>query len=67
MLEWDDDEGRRSIDFFVNSKARRNGFLHRACVIGMPPRLDAMDNNWSEYRETDKGSDVYHVIRKGRI
>lgn len=52
-LEWDEDEGRRSIDFFVNSKARRNGFLHRACVIGTLPRLDAMDNNWSEYRAND--------------
>ena len=52
-LEWDDGEGRHSIDFFVNSKARRGGFVHRACMLGVPPRLDAMDNNWSEYRANE--------------
>lgn len=48
-MEWEESDGKHSLDFFVNSKAKRNGFLHRACMIGMPPRLDNVDNNWAEY------------------
>lgn len=53
LIEWEENAERRSIVFFVHSKARRGGFLHRACVIGAMPRLDAMDNNWSEYRANE--------------
>lgn len=63
-FEWEEDNGRHSIDFFVNSKERRGGFLHRACVIGIPPRLDAMDDNWTVYRAND---DKLFVKRSAKI
>ena len=52
-LEWEEEYGKTSIDFFVNSKKTRSGFMHRACVIGMPPRLDSSMSNWSEYKSND--------------
>lgn len=42
-----------SVDFFVNSKKTRNGFMHRACVIGSLPRLDDMGTNYEEYRSNE--------------
>lgn len=51
-LEWDDNES--SVDFFVHSKSTRSGFMHRACAIGLLPRLDDMGNSWSEYRLNDE-------------
>ena len=48
-MEWNADNGVRSVDFFVHSKSTRNGFMHRACVLGCLPRLDEKGNNWSEY------------------
>lgn len=53
-IEWEEDDGRHSVDFFVNSKSTRSGFLHRACVIGCLPRLDSNGNDWSEYRINDQ-------------
>jgi len=53
-MTWGEDgEPDHSIDFFVNSKAKRNGFLHRACVIGLLPRLDSSATNWGEYQKND--------------
>jgi hypothetical protein len=41
------------VDFFVHSKKTRNGFMHRACVIGPLPRLDEKDNDWDRYRRNE--------------
>ena len=54
-MEYDTKDGdKTAVDFFVNSKGARNGFMHRACVIGHLPRLDDSDTNWSDYRANDK-------------
>lgn len=54
-MEYDAKDGNKtSVDFFVNSKGARNGFMHRACVIGHLPRLDDSDTNWSDYRANDE-------------
>lgn len=54
-MEYDTKDGdKTSVDFFVNSKGARNGFMHRACVIGHLPRLDDSDTNWNEYRANDE-------------
>lgn len=53
-MKWKEDDLDHSIDFFVNSKAKRSGFLHRACMIGVPPRLDASDNDWEKYRANNE-------------
>ena len=45
-----ENEEESYVDFFVNSKKTRNGFMHRACVIGPLPRLDDMGTNYTEYR-----------------
>lgn len=43
-----------TLDFFVHSKGTRNGFMHRACVIGVIPRLDNMDTDWEKYLANDR-------------
>ena len=43
-----------TLDFYVHSKGTRNGFMHQACVIGIVPRLDDMNTNWSEYQANDR-------------
>lgn len=43
-----------TLDFFVHSKGTRNGFMHRACVLGSVPRIDDMNTNWSEYQANDR-------------
>jgi len=53
-FEWEEEDGKRSIDFFVHSKKTRNGFLHRACALGPVPRLDETSNDWASYRANDE-------------
>ena len=48
-----DNGGISSVDFFVNSKKTRTGFMHRACVIGSLPRLDDMENDYGKYRVSE--------------
>ncbi len=51
---WNDDKGcEHSIDFFVHSRKTRNGFLHEACVLGDPPRLDSIDERYGNYIDND--------------
>ena len=50
----EDGNAGRGVDFYVNSKKSRNGFLHRACVIGSLPRLDEKGNDWAEYRANEE-------------
>ncbi len=40
-------------EFFVHYKKTRNGFVHRACVIGALPRLDEKDNDWDRYKANE--------------
>lgn len=42
-----------SVDFFVNSKKTRSGFMHRACVIGYLPRIDDMGTDYEKYRANE--------------
>lgn len=46
-------ETEKTLDFFVQGKKTRNGFLHRACAIGPIPRLDDTENNWKEFATND--------------
>jgi len=48
-----DDGGVSSVDFFVNSKAKRGGFMHRACVIGYLPRIDDIGTDYGKYRANE--------------
>lgn len=59
VLEWD----CRSVDFFVHSKGTRNGFMHRACVIGYLPRLDETGKDWNEYRRNEDKLSAKRVSR----
>ena len=53
-MEYMKDNGEiSSVDFFVNSKKTRTGFMHRACVIGFLPRLDEMETDYGKYRVND--------------
>ena len=53
-MEYMKDNGEiSSVDFFVNSKKTRTGFMHRACVIGFLPRLDDMETDYGKYRVND--------------
>ena len=53
-MKWSDVSGcEHKTDFYVNSKNTRNGFMHRACVVGPLPRLDDMGKDWSQYRENE--------------
>ena len=49
VINWDGG----SVDFFVHSRGTRNGFMHRACVIGSLPRLDETGKNWDEYKRNE--------------
>ena len=53
VFTWKDVDRERSVDFFVHSKGTRNGFMHRACVVGPLPRLDEMWKDWSQCRENE--------------
>lgn len=54
-MKWSDVSGcEHKTDFYVNSKNTRNGFMHRACVIGMLPRLDEMSGDLENYAKNDK-------------
>lgn len=49
------DGGKRSLDFFVHSKARKSGgLMHRAVAIGAVPRLDEEDADWRAYKENEE-------------
>lgn len=52
-FQWGHEGYKHSVDFFVNSKKTKNGFMHRACVIGNLPRLDDMGKDWTEYRNNE--------------
>lgn len=54
-----------SVDFFVHSKGTRNGFMHRACVIGVLPRLDDMGKDWSQYRDNEDKLFGKRVVKVG--
>lgn len=54
-MSWKCQEGDEvEVDFFVNRKKTKNGFMHRACVIGQLPRLDDTETNWQRYRQDDE-------------
>ena len=44
-IKWGDGH---TVTFYVNSRPARNGFIHRACVIGVLPRLDDTTADISE-------------------
>lgn len=53
-MEYMKDDGEiSSVDFFVNSKGTRMGFMHRACVIGYLPRMDDMGTDYGKYRANE--------------
>lgn len=53
-LAWKDSKGSdHSIDFFVHSRKTRNGFLHEACFLGTPPRLDGIDARYGDYHDNE--------------
>jgi len=53
-FKWEDaNKERHSLDFFVNFKSTKNGFMHRACAIGYIPRLDGNGSNFSQYQANE--------------
>lgn len=61
-MTWKEQDGNDvDVDFFVNSKKTRDGFMHRACVVGLLPRLDDTGNNYVKFRDNEA------KLRKKRI
>ncbi len=54
-MSWKSQDGTEvDVLFFVNNKKTKNGFMHRACVIGQLPRLDDTGKDWHEYRKNEE-------------
>ena len=51
---WNSGDGNdHSLDFFVHSRKTRNGFMHEACFLGTPPRLDGIDARYGDYNDNE--------------